>query len=98
MMRSLLLGFASGATTANAIPHYVMGTTARPYPTVFGDSPTTNAVAGWAGLVGAGLFAHFAVVGGSRKTAEFAGTVGALAAAVYHARGGPARLNTLLGR
>lgn len=98
MMGAVLLGFASGAMTANAIPHYVSGTTAQPYPTVFGNSPTTNAVAGWAGLVGAGLLAHYAVVGGGRKTAEFAGTVGALAAALYHARGGPARLNALLGR
>jgi hypothetical protein len=35
----------------NAIPHFVKRITKENYPTVFGNSPVPNLLAGWAGLV-----------------------------------------------
>jgi hypothetical protein len=35
----------------NAISHFVKGLTKENYPTVFGNSPVPNLLAGWAGLV-----------------------------------------------
>lgn len=98
MNRPLLLGLASGAMTASSVAHFVKGVTAEPYPTVFGSSPTTNVVTGWAGLVASGLLAHHAIARGHRYAAEFAGASGALVAGLYHARGGPARLHARIGR
>jgi hypothetical protein len=55
-----LLSLLAGAMGANATPHFVKGITKEAYPNVFGGSPVSNLVAGWAGLVLAALLTYWA--------------------------------------
>ena len=51
MWQTILLNLLAGAVSANAIPHFIKGITKETYPNVFGGSPVSNLIAGWAGLV-----------------------------------------------
>jgi hypothetical protein len=82
----------------NATPHFVKGITGGQCPTVFGDSPMTNVLAGWSGLVVAGALAQHARSGRHAGIAVLAGATGVLLAGVYHAHRGPTWLNNRIGR
>jgi hypothetical protein len=58
--QTVLLCLLAGAMGANATPHFVKGITRETYPNVFGGSPVSNLVAGWAGFVLAGLLTYWA--------------------------------------
>jgi hypothetical protein len=48
MWQTILLSLLAGAMGANSTPHLVKGITKETYPNVFGGSPVSNLVAGWA--------------------------------------------------
>ncbi|TVT52480.1 hypothetical protein FNH05_12895 [Amycolatopsis rhizosphaerae] len=54
------MGFLAGVLAGNAFPHFVRGITRRRYPSVMGNGPVPNFVAGWASLVVAGLLGYWA--------------------------------------
>jgi hypothetical protein len=60
MWHTTLLRLLAGAMGANATPHFVKGITKETYPNVFGGSPVSNLVAGWAGFVLTALLVYWA--------------------------------------
>lgn len=95
---TVLLSVLAGAMGANAVPHFVKGMVGERFPTVLGNSPVRNAIAGVLGLVLAVLLGYWADLP-SHTWGGFAGVVvGALTMAVFHGLGGAYRLNATLGR
>jgi uncharacterized membrane protein YgdD (TMEM256/DUF423 family) len=80
-----ILGFLVGVFGANGVPHFVKGITKETYPTVFGNSPVTNLVAGWASLVIAVIIARYADYQHHAVAFLIAGAVGALLIGLFHA-------------
>lgn len=81
-----LLAFLAGLIGANSVPHFVKGITRERYPTVFGDSPVINLVAGWAGLVLTVLCVVLCVqIDPAPWVALASGAVGVLAMGLFHA-------------
>jgi hypothetical protein len=97
-MQTIVLGFLAGLMGLNALPHLIRGITAQEYPNLTGNSPVRNAVAGWGGLVIAGLLAAWSRAGEHPWTAFAAVALGALVMVVFHASGGAYRLNTRFGK
>jgi hypothetical protein len=85
MWQAIVFGFLGGVLGGNAIPHFVRGITKQNYPTVFGNGPVTNVIAGWAGLcVGALLL--FLAHPGRHVAASFAfAALGVLLVGLFHA-------------
>jgi hypothetical protein len=98
MTQTILLSALGGLMAANALPHFVSGVTGRPYPNLTGNGPVPNTVGGWTLFVVAGLCLYGAHPAGHPVAAGVAGALGALPMAVFHAAGGPARVNTATGR
>jgi hypothetical protein len=98
MTQTILLGALGGLMAANALPHFVSGITGRAYPSVTGNGPVPNAIGGWVLFVIAGLCLYGAHPGDHPVTAGAAAALGALPMAVFHAAGGPARVNAATGR
>jgi hypothetical protein len=88
MVQAIVLGFLAGLLGGTAFPHFVRGITRRTYPSVLGNSPVTNLVAGWFGLVGAALLAYGAA--GRPLWALLSGAIGVLLIGLFHA--GPGAL------
>ena len=85
MQQTALLAFLAGLIGANSIPHFVKGITKEKYPTVFGDSPVTNLIAGWTGLILTVLCVHWADVGRAPMWAFGTGALGVLLMGLFHA-------------
>jgi hypothetical protein len=98
MLQTIVLCFLAGVMGANGIPHFVRGIAAQEYPAMIGNSPVRNVVAGWAGLVIAGLLVFWSAADRHPTAAFVATAFGALVLALFHARGGAFRLNTRYGR
>ena len=60
MALTLTVSFLAGLMSGNAFPHFVKGIVRERYPTVMGDSPVINLIAGWVGLVLACFFEYLA--------------------------------------
>ncbi|MDF5751423.1 hypothetical protein [Spongiactinospora sp. TRM90649] len=88
MGQTVLLAFLAGLIGANSVPHFVRGITGERYPTVFGDSPVINVVAGWAGLVLTVLCVRWAHPDRAPDWALAAGASGVLLMGLFHARWG----------
>ncbi|MFB9880285.1 hypothetical protein ACFFMN_20280 [Planobispora siamensis] len=88
MGQTALLAFLSGLLGANSVPHFVKGSTRERHPTVFGDSPVVNLLAGWAGLVLTVLCVRWAHVERASGWALVAGALGVLLMGLFHARWG----------
>jgi hypothetical protein len=91
MWQAMVLGFLAGLLGGNAFPHFVRGITRRTYPSLLGNSPVTNLVAGWAGLVGATLLAYGASAADSPVWALLSGASGVLLIGLFHAGPGALR-------
>jgi hypothetical protein len=87
MWRTILLSPLAGALGANATPHFVKGITNETYPNVFGGSPISNLIAGWAGLVIAALLVSLADVRREPVWAFISGAMGVLLMGLLHASG-----------
>lgn len=87
MVLAIIFGFLGGLMGVNSLPHFIKGVTHEIYPMHFGDTPVRNAVAGWIGLVIAGVFLYFADIAANSVIALIAIAVGALLAALFHASG-----------
>lgn len=88
MGQTALLAFLAGLIGANSVPHFVKGITRERHPTVFGDSPVVNLVAGWVGLVLTVLCVQWAQVERSPGWALVTGALGVLVMGLFHARWG----------
>jgi hypothetical protein len=82
----IVLAFLAGLLGANAVPHFVKGITKERFPTPFGAGPVVNLVAGWAGLVVAGVLLAAAHPGRHPVAAAGAAAAGCLAIGLFHAR------------
>jgi len=51
MVLTVILSLLAGIIGGNAFPHFVKGITRENYPNVFGGTPISNLIAGWAGFV-----------------------------------------------
>ena len=87
MWQTILLSLVAGAMAANATPHFVKGITNEAYPNVFGGSPVSNLVAGWAGFVLTALLVSWAHAQRHPIWAFAAGALGALLMGLFHASG-----------
>jgi hypothetical protein len=87
MWRAVLLAFLAGLLAANAYPHFAKGITAERFPTVFGSSPLVNFLAGWTGLMLAGLCLWGAHPVRHPGWALLGVAVGALPMGAFHAAG-----------
>jgi hypothetical protein len=82
----LVLAFLAGLFGANAVPHFVKGITKERFPTPFGAGPVVNVVAGWAGLVVAGVLLTLSHPGRNPTWTGVAAAAGCLAIGLFHAR------------
>ena len=55
MWRTMISSFLIGIVGGNALPHFMRGITRENYPNALGYQPVPNFLAGWAGLILAGL-------------------------------------------
>lgn len=98
MWQALVFGLLAGLMGGNIVPHFVKGITRESYPTVFGNSPVPNFVAGWTGLLLTALFVYWAYVGDRPFWSVAAAALGLLAMGLFHAAGGAFALNRAVGR
>jgi hypothetical protein len=87
MWQTILLSLLAGAMGANSTPHFVKGITKETYPNVFGGSPVSNLVAGWAGFVVTALLVYWAHPERFPLWALASGALGALLMGMFHAWG-----------
>ena len=98
MWQAIVLSFLGGLMGANGVPHFVKGISKEEYPTVLGNSPVRNVVAGWAGLVIAALLVLWAHVERYPVESFIFGSLGVLFMGLFHALGGAFRMNSRFGR
>jgi hypothetical protein len=87
MWQTILLSLLAGAMGANSTPHFVKGITRETYPNVFGGSPVSNLVAGWAGFVVTALLVYWAHPERHPLWALASGALGSLLMGMFHALG-----------
>jgi hypothetical protein len=87
MWQTILLSLLAGAMGANSTPHFVKGITKETYPNVFGGSPVSNLVAGWAGFVVTALLVYWPHPERFSLWALASGALGALLMGMFHAWG-----------
>lgn len=85
MWQTIVLSFLAGVMGGNAIPHFVKGITKETYPTVFGNSPVPNLLAGWTGLVLTALLVYWADVERYPGWSFASGAIGVLLIGLFHA-------------
>jgi apolipoprotein N-acyltransferase len=87
MLQTTLLSLLAGAMGANSTPHFVKGITKETYPNVFGGSPVSNLVAGWAGFVVTALLVSWAHPERHPLWSLASGALGVLLMGLFHALG-----------
>ena len=87
MWQTILLNLLAGAVSANAIPHFIKGITKETYPNVFGGSPVSNLIAGWAGLVVTALLVSWVHPQRHPGWSLASGAFGVLLMGLFHALG-----------
>jgi len=87
MFREISLCFLAGLMAANAVPHFVRGITKERFPSLVGNGPLPNLLAGWSGLVLAAVLSWTAAVDHA-VAGVAAAFVGALVIGVFHATHG----------
>ncbi|MFB9237539.1 hypothetical protein ACFFWC_18610 [Plantactinospora siamensis] len=85
MWQTLTLSLLVGIVGGNGVPHFIRGITRRCYPCVFGNGPIPNLIAGWAGLVFAGIGTHWVNAARYPWVAFTAGALGVLLIGLFHA-------------
>jgi hypothetical protein len=85
MWRVIVLSFFGGVLGGNGLPHFVRGITRQTYPTVFGNGPVINLLAGWAGLTLSGVLFLLARPGQHPAWAFAFAALGVLPVGLFHA-------------
>jgi len=85
LWQTIMLSLLGGVVGGNALPHFIRGITRRRYPSVLGNGPIPNFIAGWAGLLLTALLLHWADLDRHPGPAFAAGAVGVLLIGLFHA-------------
>jgi len=85
MISTIILSFLTGVWFGNGIPHFVRGITKKNYPSMFGEAPIPNLIAGWMAIATTPLFLYWAHPGEHPIAAWIAGSIGVLAIGLFHA-------------
>ncbi|HVV07640.1 hypothetical protein [Amycolatopsis sp.] len=85
MWHTVLLSLLAGVVGGNALPHFLRGLTRRRYPNLTGNGPVPNLIAGWSGLVLAGVIGAFAGPASHPAWSFGAIAVGVLLIGLFHA-------------
>ena len=85
MISTIILSFLAGVWFGNGIPHFVRGITKKSYPSMLGDAPIPNLIAGWAAIATTPLFLYWAHPAEYPVAAWIAGSIGLLAIGLFHA-------------
>ncbi|HET6504877.1 MAG TPA: hypothetical protein VFG87_29350 [Amycolatopsis sp.] len=89
---AIVLGFLGGLMAVNSLPHFIKGILHESFPMQFGNTPIRNAIAGFVGLVVAGVLLYFANIPAHSGAALIAMAIGGLLSALFHANGGAYRV------
>jgi hypothetical protein len=84
MWQTIIFSFLAGVMGGNALPHFIRGITKESYPSMLGNSPVPNFIAGWAGLVIAALLLHGAQVEREPLGAFIGAALGVLLIGLFH--------------
>ncbi|MFI0372482.1 hypothetical protein ACH35V_31850 [Actinomadura sp. 1N219] len=98
MVQTMALCLFAGLMGTNALPHLIKGLSGEEFPTVLGNSPVRNALAGVTGILLAALAALWADLPGHPWAAAVSAVIGAYAMAAFHGLRGAFWLNTVTGR
>ncbi|QXJ23923.1 hypothetical protein AGRA3207_005151 [Actinomadura graeca] len=98
MFQTIALSFLAGLMGTNALPHLLKGMAGEEFPTVLGNSPLRNALAGVTGVVLTGLLAFWADMSSAPWAAAVSIAIGAYVMAAFHGLRGAFWLNTATGR
>lgn len=85
MISTVIFSFLAGLWLGNGIPHFVRGVTRKNYPSIFGNAPIPNLIAGWMAIVTTPLFVYWAHPSEHPLVAWIAGAIGVLAIGLFHA-------------
>ncbi|MEU6248950.1 hypothetical protein [Glycomyces sp. NPDC047010] len=85
---TLLLTLIAGLLAGNGLPHFIKGITKEDYPTVFGNGPVPNLIAGWSSLTIAAIVLMLADLGAAPVAATAGISLGVLAMGLFHAQVG----------
>jgi hypothetical protein len=85
MWQTISLSLLAGLLGGNALPHFIRGITRRRYPSVLGNGPIPNLLAGWAGLVVTAILLRLAHVQRHPALALGAVALGVLVMGLFHA-------------
>jgi hypothetical protein len=85
MWQTISLSLLAGLLGGNALPHFMRGITKRRYPSMLGNGPIPNFLAGWAGLVVTAILLRFAHIERDPGPALGAAALGVLLIGLFHA-------------
>ena len=85
MFDAIMLAFAGALLVGNGLPHFIQGITRKPYPSILGDSPVINLLAGWANFMFGGYMLRLVDFRENTVAPLCAASLGLLAAGLFHA-------------
>jgi hypothetical protein len=83
--QSVVLGFLAGIVFGNGIPHFVKGITKERYPSMLGNGPVPNLIAGWLSFVIVGALTQWIDLRNFCAAALIAAALGVLLIGLFHA-------------
>jgi hypothetical protein len=83
--QSVVLGFLTGIVFGNGIPHFVKGITKERYPSMLGNGPVPNLIAGWISFVIVGVLTQWIDLRNFCAAALTAAALGVLLIGLFHA-------------
>lgn len=83
---TLLLCLLAGLCIGNGLPHFIKGITKADYPSMLGNGPVPNLIAGWSSLTIAAFLLLAADLGAAPAVSTAAISIGVLAMGLFHAK------------
>ena len=85
MITTIILSFLAGVWFGNGIPHFMRGITKQNYPSMLGNEPIPNLIAGWIAISTTPLWLYWSNAASYPMAAWIAGALGVLAIGLFHA-------------